>query len=358
MKKTYIIAEAGVNHNGSLEMAKQLVQIAKEAGVDAVKFQTFKAENLVTRSAQQANYQVENLGENTSQFEMLKKLELTFDEFSELKQYCDLLQIEFLSTPFDFESVDFLLDKLKIKQAKIPSGELTNSPFIHYIATKQTPIILSTGMATIEEIHRALSFIAFGLANPSEEVILEKVQSFYKTKEAKEVLQHFVTILHCTTEYPAPFDTINLNSMKELEREFNLTIGLSDHSQGISVPIAAVAMGAKVIEKHFTLDKTLEGPDHIASLNPSELIEMEKSIREIESALGSSFKQPTEIELKNRIPARKSLVAKKTVHIGDVFSHENLTIKRPGTGISPSEYWNYIGKVAEKTYQEDELIDE
>lgn len=358
MTKTYIIAEAGVNHNGSLEMAKQLVRIAKDAGADAVKFQTFKAENLVTKNAKQAAYQVENLGWATTQFEMLKKLELTYGEFIELKQYCHSLQIEFLSTPFDFRSVDFLLDTLNINKVKIPSGELTNSPFIHYIATKQKPMILSTGMSTINEIHEALSFIAYGIAMPTEEVIAEKVLYFYKTEEAKKLLKQFVTILHCTTQYPAPFNTINLKAMKEMEIEFQLPIGFSDHSQGISVPIAAVAMGARVIEKHFTLDKTLEGPDHIASLGPDELKDMIISIREVETALGTGLKQPTELEIQNRIPARKSLVAKKVIQIGEKFSNGNLTTKRPGTGISPSQYWNYIGKTAKKSYQEDELIDE
>lgn len=358
MRNTYIIAEAGVNHNGSLELAKELVKVAKEAGADAIKFQTYKTETLVTKSALQANYQVENLGEKTSQFDMLKKLELTYENFTELQQYCELLQIEFLSTPFDFESVDFLLDTLNINNVKISSGELTNSPFVHYISTKQKPIILSTGMATIEEIEEALSFIAFGLANPKKGVTYKEVQSFYNTQDAQKVLQQFVTLLHCTTEYPAPFETINLNAMVEMKRKFDLTIGLSDHSQGISVPIAAVAMGAQVIEKHFTLDKTLEGPDHVASLNPGELKEMIKSIREVEISLGSGFKQPTEIELQNRISARKSLVAKKTIQIGEVFSKNNLTTKRPGNGIAPSEFWNYIEKVAKKTYQEDEIIDE
>ncbi|MFP3917203.1 N-acetylneuraminate synthase [Lysinibacillus telephonicus] len=358
MKKTYIIAEAGVNHNGSLELAKELVKVAKEAGADAIKFQTYKTETLVTKSALQANYQVENLGEKTSQFDMLKKLELTYKNFAELQQYCESLQIEFLSTPFDFESVDFLLDTLKINNVKIPSGELTNSPFVHYISTKQKPIILSTGMATIEEIEEALSFIAFGLANPKKEVTYKEVQNFYKTKEAQKILNEFVTLLHCTTEYPAPFETINLNAMVEMKRKFDLTIGLSDHSQGISIPIAAVAMGAQVIEKHFTLDKKLEGPDHIASLNPDELKEMIKSVREVENALGNGLKHPTEIELHNRIPARKSLVAKYQIHAGEVFSKENLTFKRPGNGIPPSEYWNYIGKTAKNSYQEDELINE
>lgn len=353
--KTYIIAEAGVNHNGSFEMAKQLIDVAKAAGVDAVKFQTFKAENLVTKSAQQATYQIENLKEATSQYDMLKKLELTFEEFTALQQYCVQRHIEFLSTPFDYDSVDFLFDKLKISTAKIPSGELTNSPFIYAVAQKRKPIILSTGMATMEDIHEALSYIAFGLAQKTE---MSEVQKFYKTEEAKKLLKQFVTVLHCTTEYPAPFDTINLKAMNTLRNELGVNIGLSDHSNGIGVPTAAVALGATVIEKHFTLDKKLEGPDHIASIEPDELSEMVKQIRQVELALGLGIKQPSAIELKNRIPARKSLVANRAIKKGEKFSEQNLVVKRPGSGISPSKYWGYLGKIALKPYEQDELIDE
>lgn len=353
--KTYIIAEAGVNHNGSFEMAKQLVDVANDAGADAVKFQTFKAENLVTKSAKQADYQVENLKEATSQFDMLKKLELTFKEFKALKQYCTDKGIEFLSTPFDYESVDFLFDELKIKTAKIPSGELTNAPFIYAIAKKKKSIILSTGMATLEDIHEALSYIAFGLANKTD---MNQVAEFYETAAAKQLLKQYVTILHCTTEYPAPFETINLRAMHTLQQEFDVTIGFSDHSQGIATPTAAVAMGATVIEKHFTLDKTLEGPDHVASLEPQELKDMVTQIRQVEQALGNGVKLPSEIEMKNRIPARKSLVAAKAIQQGEVFSEVNLIVKRPGSGIAPSNYWTYLGKVAQKSYEQDELIDE
>ncbi|WP_223552929.1 N-acetylneuraminate synthase [Lysinibacillus sphaericus] len=356
--KTYVIAEAGVNHNGSLKLAKELVKVAKEAGADAVKFQTFKAENLVTRQAKQADYQVENLGEATTQYDMLKKLELTYEEFIELQLYCQTNQIEFLSTPFDFESIDFLLDELGITTVKISSGELTNAPFIHYIATKGKPIILSTGMTTIEEIHEALAFIAYGFARPQEIVVIEQVYAFYKTEEAKEVLRKNVTLLHCTTQYPAPIESINLKAMSEMKKTYQLPIGLSDHSEGVHIPLAAVAMGAKVIEKHFTLDKTLEGPDHVASLDPDELKAMVKGIREVELALGDGIKSPTAIELQNRIPARKSLVAKTSIKAGDVFSMDNLSVKRPGNGIEPSKYWSYIGQTALKSYEKDELIDE
>ena len=356
--RTYIIAEAGVNHNGSLGMAKQLVDVAKQAGADAVKFQTFKAEKLVTRAAQQASYQVNNLGEATSQFEMLKKLELAYEEFVELKNYCGSIQIEFLSTPFDFESVDFLLDKIGMSKFKIPSGELTNSPFIHYIATKKKPIILSTGMATMEDIHEALSIIAYGLAFPNESVVLNQVQLFYKTEDAKTLLRKYVTVLHCTTEYPAPFETINLHAITSMKEELNISTGFSDHSEGISVPIAAVALGATVIEKHFTLDRSLPGPDHIASLEPRELKEMVTGIRAIEQSLGTGDKLPTRIELENRKVARKSIVANKEIAIGEVLTENHLAIKRPGDGMPPTAYWSLIGTVAKKSYKADELIDE
>lgn len=358
MNRTYIIAEAGVNHNGSLEMAKELVKVAKEAGADAIKFQTFKAENLVTKKAAQADYQIDNLGEATSQYEMLKRLELSFEDFTELQSFCQAENIEFLSTPFDFESVDFLLNILHIETIKISSGELTNAPFIHYVATKQKPIILSTGMATVEEIHEALAFIAYGLAQPLEVVTVENVGQFYHSDKAKKVLKQYVTLLHCSTQYPTPPTSINLKAMDKMKEIFSLPIGFSDHSEGIHIPIAAVSIGATVIEKHFTLDKTLEGPDHVASLNPEELNAMVKGIREIELALGDGIKKPTSIELQNRISARKSLVAKKSIQVGEVFSISNLTVKRPGSGISPSKYWSYIGNSAIKSYDGDELIDE
>lgn len=355
--KTYIIAEAGVNHNGSFEMAKQLVDVAKKAGADAIKFQTFKAKNLVTKKARQAEYQIENLGEASSQFAMLKKLELSFEEFTALQQYCMKKDIEFLSTPFDFESVDFLFDNLNIQLAKIPSGELTNAPFIYYIGTKRKPIILSTGMATIEDIHEALSFIAYGLAE-KKEMNKEQIDAFYQTIEAKSILGKYVTILHCTTEYPAPLNTINLKAMNTLQEIFQVKVGFSDHSKGIAVPIAAVAKGATVIEKHFTLDKTLDGPDHAASLEPSELKLMIQQIRQVEQALGDGVKRPSAIELKNRTAARKSLVAAKDIQAGEELTVDNITIKRPGSGISPSNYWSYVGQVARRSYKKDELLDE
>lgn len=357
-QSTYIIAEAGVNHNGSFEMAKGLIRVAKEAGADAVKFQTFRAENLVTKEAKQAQYQVENLGEATSQYQMLKKLELSFEEFKLLNDYCNEIGIEFLSTPFDYDSVDFLVDGLQMQTVKISSGELTNSPFLHYIATKQKKMIISTGMATIEEIHEALSFVAYGLAKPEANVSIDNVHSFYKTNEAKATLQKYVTVLHCTTEYPAPFETINLKAMNQLSEELGLSIGFSDHSQGIIIPIAATSMGATIIEKHFTLDRALPGPDHVASLEPAELTAMVEGIRQVDRALGSGFKQPTENEMKNRVAARKSIVASVNIKQGELLKKSNITIKRPGNGISPSNYWSILGKKANRFYQKDEQIDE
>ncbi|MBO2534269.1 N-acetylneuraminate synthase [Rummeliibacillus suwonensis] len=359
MTHTYIIAEAGVNHNGSFSLAKQLIDVAKEAGADAVKFQTFKAENLVTKDAEQANYQVDNIGKMSSQYQMLKELELSFEEFVELKKYCDAQHVEFLSTPFDVESVDFLVDRLNLEKIKIPSGELTNIPFLHYIATKKRKMIVSTGMASMEEIHEALAFIAFGLAFPEEKNIqYQNVMDYYRREETKTLLRKYVVVLHCTTEYPAPFDSINLNAMHTISKETNLDIGFSDHSKGIIIPVAAVAQGATIIEKHFTIDRNLLGPDHKASLEPDELKDMVAAIRQVELALGSGEKEPMKVEIKNQAVARKSLVALKPIQQGEQFTKENLGVKRPGIGISPEKYWSYLHKTARKFYSQDELIDE
>lgn len=358
MKQVFIIAEAGVNHNGSLFLAKKLVDEAKKAGVDAIKFQTFKAENIVTKKAVQADYQKKNLGEITSQYHMLKKLELSFEDFKALKEYCDEKEILFLSTPFDFESVDFLVDELKMSLVKISSGDLTNLPLLHHVAKKRRKIIISTGMATIEEIHDALAFIAFGLKYIDEEVAYDKVYRFYNSQEAKKILEKYVSILHCTTEYPAPVDSINLNAINMMRDIFKLDIGFSDHSIGINIPVAAVAMGAVIIEKHFTLDKNLQGPDHVASLSSGELKEMVRAIRDVEMAKGEYVKKPVSIEMKNKNIARKSLIANTDILEGEEFTLKNLAIKRPGGGISPKEYWYYLNKKSKKNYRQDEYIDE
>lgn len=355
MKHTFIIAEAGVNHNGSLELSYQLVDAAAEAGADAVKFQTYKTENLVTKTAGQAEYQKKNIGESLSQFEMLKNLELSYDDFKKIKQYCNHKEIMFLSTPFDLESVDFLIKEIGLSLIKIPSGEITNAPYLYQIAKQGVQVILSTGMATIEEIHHALAFLAYGYSG-NNDILLNRVKEFYQTEQAKEILRDKVSILHCTTEYPTPFEDINLNAMDDMRKTFQLPIGLSDHSEGVIVPIAAVAKGATIIEKHFTLDKTMSGPDHKASLDPMELKELVDSVRSIEKAMGKSQKNPVKTEVKNKAIARKSLVAAQKIREGEVFSANNLTVKRPGTGIEPYYYWDYIGKYSNENYEKDEVI--
>ena len=327
----YIIAEAGVNHNGSIELAKRLVDEAVIAGVDCVKFQTFIAEAIVSKNARMAEYQKNNTGSDQSQYGMLKKLELKFEDFIELKRYCEEKGITFLSTAFDTESIEFLAS-LPLSQWKIPSGELTNLPYLIQIAKKGKPIILSTGMANLSEVDDAV----FALRNAGAEEI---------------------TILHCTTEYPAPFEEVNLRAMEAMRLRFNLPIGYSDHTQGIEVPIAAVAMGATVIEKHFTLDRTMEGPDHKASLEPNELKAMVKAIRHIEQALGNGEKNVSVSEGKNKAIARKSIIAKRAIKKGEIFSEENLTVKRPGTGVSPMRWFDVIGKNAIRDFEEDEMIE-
>lgn len=352
-----IIAEAGVNHNGSTDLAYKLIDAAYAAGVDIVKFQTFKAKNLVTKNAQQADYQKQNTGVTESQFDMLNRLELDYDTHKSLVAYCDKLGIEFLSTAFDKESLDFLVDDLKLKTLKIPSGELTNAPFVLEHALTGCDLIVSTGMASLAEVEAALSVIAFGITNthnsqPSEQAFFEA----YNSKAGQKALQEKVTLLHCTTEYPAPINEINLNAMQTLASAFKLTVGYSDHSAGIIIPIAATALGAQLIEKHFTLDKTLQGPDHKASLEPDELTAMVQAIRDVEQALGNGIKGPQPSEIKNKPIARKSLVAAEVIKAGEVFTENNLTIKRPGDGLSPSKYWSLLGKKSQKDYDEGDLI--
>jgi len=329
----FIIAEAGVNHNGSIEIAKKLIDVAVDAGVDAVKFQTFKAEKLVSKDAQKAAYQKENMSSSdNSQFAMLKKLELDIETHHELIAYCKSKNIMFLSTPFDHESIDMLND-LGLEIFKIPSGEITNLPYLKHIGSLNKEVILSTGMADIGEIEDALDV----LINAGTK------------KEA-------ITVLHANTMYPTPMEDVNLNAMVTIGNTFDVAFGYSDHTLGIEVDIAAVAMGATVIEKHFTLDKTMEGPDHKASLEPDELKSMVKAIRNIEVALGSKIKKPTPSEKPNIEIARKSIVAQKAIKKGEKFSEENLTVKRPGTGISPMRWDEIVGTIAQKDYKADELI--
>lgn len=352
---TYIIAEAGVNHNGDMNTAKKLIDIAKNAGADAVKFQTFISEEVISTYAPKAEYQISNTGNEESQLEMVKKLELTFEEFKELKIYCEENSIEFLSTPFDLPSVDFLLQELQLKTIKIPSGEITNAPYLLKISQYKPKIILSTGMSTLAEIQDALCVIAFGLLN-MEEPSIEKFKCAYNTLEGQQLLKKHVTLLHCTTEYPAPVEDVNLKAMETMGNAFQLSIGYSDHTEGNVVSIAAVAKGATIIEKHITYDQSAIGPDHKASSEPGEFSELVSSIRMIEKALGHGMKIPSNSEIKNMTIARKSIVAKTTISTGVLLTEEKITIKRPGSGISPMYYWEIQNFKASKNFEKDEEI--
>ncbi|EAI3899044.1 N-acetylneuraminate synthase [Campylobacter coli] len=332
MRKTLVIAEAGVNHNGDLNLAKKLIDVASEAGADYVKFQTFKTELCISKNAQKAEYQLKTTSKIESQFEMVKKLELSKQAHEILIEYCKERNIKFLSTAFDLKSIDLLVE-LGIDIFKIPSGEITNLPYLRKIAQLNKKIILSTGMATLGEIEKALGVL---VENGTER---EKI-----------------IILHCNTEYPTPFEDVNLKAMKTIKEAFKLPVGYSDHTLGITIPIAAVSMGACVIEKHFTLDKAMQGPDHLASLEPSELKAMIKAIRELEKAFGDGIKKPSKSESKNINIGRKSLVAISPIKKGDLFTESNLGIKRPGNGISPMEWDNIIGKIATRDFDIDELI--
>lgn len=354
---TLIIAEAGVNHNGQRDLAFKLVDAAHQAGADIVKFQTFKSKSLVTESAAQAEYQITNTNKTESQLAMLSRLELSYETHRELIDYCNDLGIEFLSTAFDEESLNFLVSDLGLKKLKVPSGELTNAPFVLAHALTGCDIMLSTGMASLAEIEDALGVIAFGYTTdgnitPSK----AEFEKAYASEAGQRILKSKVRILHCTTEYPAPMKEINLRAMDAISVAFGLPTGYSDHSEGIAIPVAAVARGAVIIEKHFTLDKNMEGPDHKASLEPDELTEMIKSIRNVELALGDGVKRPTPSEQKNKTIARRSIVAATTINKGSIFSEDNLAIKRPGDGISPYSYWDLLGKVAGKDYGEGDKI--
>ncbi|MCR2104157.1 N-acetylneuraminate synthase [Campylobacter upsaliensis] len=332
MKKVLIIAEAGVNHNGDINLAKKLIEQAAKAGADVVKFQTFKANSCVSVSAKKAKYQLETTAKEESQLEMIQKLELSYESHFELMKHCKKHDITFLSTPFDLESVEFLRG-LDLPYFKIPSGEITNLPYLKAVAKCKKRVLLSTGMANLGEIEAALTILRKnGTRN--------------------------ITLLHCNTEYPTPFEDVNLNALKTLKEAFKLEVGYSDHTEGIVASLGAVALGAVVIEKHFTLDKTMEGPDHKASLEFEELRALCKGIRELEKALGSGIKKASKSEAKNKIIARKSLVAKRIIQKGEKFSEQNLTTKRPGSGISAMRYEEYLGKRALKTYKKDELINE
>lgn len=334
MERVLIIAEAGVNHNGSIELAKQLVDKAAEAGVDIIKFQTFKSEKLVSKRARQAEYQQRNIGkEDEGQLAMLKRLELSHSDHETLISYCQKKGVRFFSTAFDMESIEYL-HSLQMGFWKIPSGEITNYPYLRKIASYGEPVILSTGMSELSDIERALNVLMeFGLSKEQ------------------------ITILHCNTEYPTPFVDVNLKAMLEIGERFGVKIGYSDHTQGIEVPIAAVAMGATVIEKHFTLDKNMEGPDHKASLEPDELSRMVLSIRNIEQALGSGHKSVSDSERKNMEIARKSIVAACPIKRGEPLTEANITVKRPGNGISPMRWNEVIGTFAVRDFNEEDMIE-
>ena len=355
-KGVYIIAEAGVNHNGSIEMAKSLIDVAVEAGANAVKFQTFKSEKLVSKYAPKAKYQTKTTNELETQLEMLKKFELDLTSHRILIDYCNKKGIQFLSTPFDIDSVELLAHTFNIPYIKIPSGEITNAPLLLKVAHTDKPTILSTGMSTLGEVEIALAVLAFGYTHNTGKPSLSNFLESYYSKEGQEVLQKRVILLHCTTEYPSPVNEVNLKVLDTMKVAFGLPVGYSDHTDGITIPIAAVARGAVVIEKHFTLDKNLPGPDHKASLEPQELVDMIKHIRLVETSLGSSIKIPTFSETKNIPIARKSLVAAEDIRTGEIFSEYNLTIKRPGNGVSPINYWDYLGKTSDKDYKKDEVI--
>lgn len=327
-----IIAEAGVNHNGDILLAKKMIEAAKEAGADYIKFQTFIPQDMVASNAQKADYQKESTAAEESQQDMLKKLALTFDEFKELKEYCEDTGIGFLSTPFDFKSIEFL-QGLDLDFWKVPSGEITNLPYLKKLAKTGKPMVLSTGMCTLQEVSDALKIL-------------------YEEGISKEN----ITLLQCNTEYPTPYKDVNLKAMKKMSEAFEVKTGYSDHTKGIEIPLAAVAMGAVVIEKHFTLDRRMEGPDHKASLEPQELKDMITGIRHIEEAMGNGEKKPTESEKKNIAVARKSIVADEIIQKGELFTEGNLTVKRPGDGISPMKWYDVIGKTADRNYEKDEKI--
>ncbi len=353
-----IIAEAGVNHNGNKDLAFELVKKASEAGADIVKFQTFKADKIVTRSANQADYQVENTGKKESQFEMLKRLELDYETHHELMDFCKSVNIEFLSTAFDNDSLDFLVNDLKLNLLKIPSGEITNAPFLLAHARTGLDLIISTGMSTLQEVENALGVLAFGYLNNNESPSIEAFKNAFSSCEGQKLLKEKVTVLHCTTQYPTPMKEVNLLAMKKMENTFNLMTGYSDHTLGIHIPVAAVSMGACLIEKHFTIDKEMEGPDHKASLDPEELKEMVSLIRDTEIALGDGKKAPRGKEIENKDVIRKSIVANKDIKSGETYTVDNLTIKRPGLGISPFKYWSLLGTKATKDTSADGVINE
>lgn len=351
MRRVLVIAEAGVNHNGSVDMARALIDEAATAGADAVKFQTFKSEKVVGARAPKARYQVATTGAEDSQLEMVKKLELRHEDFRALAAHAAGRGIEFMSTPFDHDSLHFLAGDLKVARLKLASGEITNGPFLLAAARTGRPIILSTGMSTLEEVGAALGVLAYGYAGSKTSPSLRAFDTALHSPKGSALLRARVILLHCTTEYPAPFADVNLRAMQTMREAFGLPVGYSDHTEGIGVAVAAVALGAVVIEKHFTLDRSLPGPDHKASLEPADLTRLVREIRAVEAALGSALKAPAPSELGNREVARRSLIAARAIAAGEPFTADALDALRPGTGVSPMFYWDLIGTKASRAYQ-------
>jgi N-acetylneuraminate synthase len=356
---TFIIAEAGVNHNGSLDSAVALIDVAATAGADAVKFQTFRSEAVISRAARKAQYQITNTGNEDSQLEMVRALELTTDHHRVLIDHARSRGIAFLSTPFDLDSVQLLAHEFRLPRLKIASGEITNLPLLLAAGRVGCPLLVSTGMSTLGEVEQALQVIAFAYATPpGTRPTAREMEAAYRDEAAQLLLSERVTLLHCTTEYPAPVADANLRALDTLRTAFGLPVGFSDHTLGTHIAIAAVARGAAVIEKHFTLDRSLPGPDHVASLEPEELAAMVRGIRDVEQALGSGRKVPAPSEWKNIAIARKSLIAARPIKRGEAFSAANLTTKRPGSGVSAMKFYDYLGRIAQRDYGLDELIDE
>lgn len=353
-----IIAECGVNHNGDIDLAIELVRAAAKSGADIVKFQTFKADKLATSQAPRSPYQDRNTKNADSQLEMLSKLELTPENHKTLLTECDRLGVEFMSSPFDEDSARFLAQDLAVKRLKLGSGELTNALLLLQCSQLQRPIIMSTGMATLGEVEQALAVMAFGLTNQEDTTPGAKAfAEAFASQTGQQALRENISLLHCTTDYPSRFEEVNLAVMDTLHHAFGLPVGFSDHTPGIAIPVAAVARGATIIEKHFTTDTSLPGPDHKASLEPQEFAQMVSAIRQLERAIGQAVKVPVPSELCNVAVARKSLVAATPIKAGEKFTTENLTVKRPGTGVSSISYWDFIGKPASRNYNKDELID-
>lgn len=354
---TFVIAEAGVNHNGDIKLALDLIDVAESAGANAVKFQSFKAEELVTSAALKAPYQNDAVQGHETQFEMLRELELSEEDHFKLRDHADSRGVEFMSTAFDQESLAFLVNRVGIQRVKVPSGELTNGPLLLAIGRSKLPTIISTGMCDLADIERALGVIAFGrLASESEDASLSAFGKYFAEAMDLGVLGKDVSVLHCTTAYPTPLADVNLLAMDTIRDAFSLPVGLSDHTKGWNASLAAVARGATIIEKHFTLSRTLPGPDHQASLEPNELAEMITSIREVESAIGDGQKRAAQSEHQNLDAARRTLVASSPISTGQIFTDDNLTAKRAGTGLSPMSYWSLLGQRASRDYDVGEII--